>query len=98
MIRPANSMSMLALFDEYTSKETAKHTQRAMLQNERLGFRNGQSPPLGFRSYEAEKRRNKSKRKLQINDEEAFVVGKILELYRAGPAGSGPLGITSLAR
>ena len=68
-----------------------------MLQNARLGFWNGQTPPLGYRSFEAERRGNKSKRKLEINDDEAFVVRKIFELYLTGPAGSGPLGITRLA-
>lgn len=75
------SMSMLALFDEYTSMETAKHTQRAMLQNAKLGFWNGQSPPLGYETYEAEKRGGKSKRKLKVDEDEAFVFRKILDLY-----------------
>ena len=91
------SMSMLALFDEYTSMETAKHVQRAMLENARQGFWNGQTPPLGYRSYEAEKRGNKSKRRLEVDEDEAFVVRKIFELYLTGPNGSGPLGITRLA-
>ena len=47
-----------------------------------------------LRSREAEKQ---VQAQVQINDEEAFVVGKIFELYLAGPAGSGPLGITRLA-
>lgn len=91
------ALGMLALFDEYTSLETAKHTRRAMLANARLGFWNGQSPPLGYQTYEAERRDGKSKRKLEIVEDEAFIVRKIFELYLQGPPGSGPLGITRLA-
>ena len=91
------SMSMLALFDEYTSMETAKHTQRAMLQNAKLGFWNGQTPPLGYQTYEAEKRGGKSKRKLKVDEDEAFVVRKIFDLYLSGPEGGRPLGMTKLA-
>src|SRR5690606_35943317 len=91
------ALGMLALFDEYTSLETAKHTQRAMLANARLGYWNGQTPPLGYRSYEADRREGKSKRKLEIDEDEAYVVRKIFELYLVGPPGSHPLGITKLA-
>ena len=91
------AIGMLALFDEYHSVENAKHTQRAMLANARLGFWNGQTPPLGFRTYEAERREGKSKRKLEIDDDEAFVVRKVFDLYLNGPPGGLPLGITRLA-
>nr|WP_294170898.1 recombinase family protein [uncultured Sphingomonas sp.] len=91
------AIGMLALFDEYTSLENAKHTQRAMLANARLGYWNGQTPPLGYRTYEAERKEGKSKRKLEIDDDEAFVVCKVFELYLHGPPGSPPLGITRLA-
>ena len=36
---------IMALFDEYQSKENAKHTLRAMKQNARQGFWNGALPP-----------------------------------------------------
>jgi site-specific DNA recombinase len=36
-------------FDEYRSKENAKHTLRAMKENARQGFGNGALPPLGYR-------------------------------------------------
>lgn len=92
------AMGMLALFDEYHSLENAKHTQRAMLKNAQLGFWNGQTPPFGYRTYEAERREGKSKRKLEIDADEAFVARLIFELYLTGPAGSQALGITKLAR
>jgi site-specific DNA recombinase len=40
---------IMALFDEYQSKENAKHTLRAMKENARQGFWNGALPPIGYR-------------------------------------------------
>src|SRR5690606_877585 len=40
---------IMALFDEYQSKETAKHVLRAMRENARQGFWNGSLPPIGYR-------------------------------------------------
>lgn len=91
------AIGMLALFDEYHSMENAKHVQRAMIKNAKLGFWNGQTPPLGYRTYEAARMDGKAKRKLEIEEQEAFVVRKVFELYIDGPAGSGPLGITRIA-
>ena len=54
-------------------------------------------PPLGFETYEAEKRGGKSKRKLKVSEDEAFVVRKIFDLYLSGPEGGRPLGMTKLA-
>src|SRR5580658_4117785 len=39
---------MMALFDEYQSKENGKHTPRAMKENARQGFWNGSLPPIGY--------------------------------------------------
>ena len=36
---------IMALFDEYQSKENAKHTLRAMRENARQGYWNGSRPP-----------------------------------------------------
>lgn len=91
------AVGMLALFDEYHSLENAKHTARAMLANAKMGFWNGQTPPLGYESYEAERKGAKSKRKLMVAEDEAFIVRKIFELYLFGPPGEPPLGITRLA-
>jgi len=38
---------IMALFDEYQSRENAKHTLRAMKENARQGFWNGALPPIG---------------------------------------------------
>jgi DNA invertase Pin-like site-specific DNA recombinase len=39
---------MMALFDEYQSKENGKYTLRAMKENARQGFWNGSRPPIGY--------------------------------------------------
>ena len=44
---------IMALFDEYQSRENAKHTLRAMKENARQGFWNGALPPIGYRIVEA---------------------------------------------
>ena len=53
---PAGEMArrMFSVFDEYQSKENAKHTLRAMQENARQGFFNGSTPPFGYRVVEAE--------------------------------------------
>jgi site-specific DNA recombinase len=45
-----------ALFDEYQSKENAKHNLRAMKENARQGFWNGALPPIGYRIVAGEQR------------------------------------------
>jgi len=57
----------MALFDEYQSKENAKHTLRALKENARQGFWNGSLPPIGYRVVDAEKRGAKVKKKLEID-------------------------------
>jgi site-specific DNA recombinase len=47
---------IMALFDEYQSKENAKHTLRAMKENARQGFWNGALPPIGYRIIAGEQR------------------------------------------
>lgn len=41
---------IVTLFDEYRSKENAKHTLRAMCENARQGYWNGSRPPIGYRA------------------------------------------------
>jgi len=54
------------LFDEYQSKENAKHVLRALKENARQGFWNGSLPPIGYRVVAAEQRGAKVKKKLEI--------------------------------
>ena len=55
---PAQVMmrQVIALFDEYQSRENGKHVLRAMKENARQGFYNGSRLPLGFKTEEVEKR------------------------------------------
>ena len=48
---PAQIMmrQVIALFDEYQSRENAKHVLRAMKENARQSFWNGARPPFGFK-------------------------------------------------
>jgi site-specific DNA recombinase len=50
---------IMALFDEYQSKENAKHTLRAMKENARQGFWNGALPPIGYRIVDAAEQRGR---------------------------------------
>ena len=58
---------IMALFDEYQSKENAKHVLRALKENARQGFWNGSLPPIGYRVVAAEQRGAKVKKKLEID-------------------------------
>lgn len=71
---------VIALFDEYQSKENAKHVLRAMKENARQGFYNGAPVPLGYRVEEVEKE----------------TVRLIFRLYRHGDGSSGPLGVKAI--
>ncbi len=70
----------LGLFDEYQSKENAKHTLRAMRENARQDFWNGARPPFGYRIEESERRGAKAKKRLVILEAEAILVRKIFDL------------------
>lgn len=92
---PAQVMmrQVIALFDEYQSRENAKHVLRAMKENARQGFYNGSPVPLGYTTAEVEKRGNRTKKKLVEDPVEAETVRQIFKLYRSGDGTSGPLGI-----
>lgn len=88
---------IMALFDEYQSKEISKHTLRAMKENARQGFWNGAAPPIGYRLVEAEKRGAKIKKKLEVDPLTADVVRLIYKLALDGDGASGPMGIKAIA-
>ena len=92
---PAQVMmrQVIALFDEYQSRENAKHVLRAMNENARQGFYNGSPVPLGYRAEETEKRGSKVKKKLAVDPAEAETIRLIFRLYRHGDGQSGPLGL-----
>lgn len=84
---------VFALFDEYQSKENAKHTLRAMQENARQGFWNGSKAPYGYAVIAAEQRGAKTKKRLTVDVVEAEVVRTIFRLFREGDGTTGPLGV-----
>ena len=88
--------SILSKFDEYQSAETAKHVRRSMVANAWDGFWNGSRPPLGYRVVIAERRGDKDKKVLAVNETEAPIVRKIFSLYLEGDGASGPMGIKKI--
>jgi DNA invertase Pin-like site-specific DNA recombinase len=88
---------VLTSFDEYSSRENAKHTLRAMKENARQGFWNGSQPPYGYRVVEVERRGHKLKKRLELDPAEAEVVREIYRLYQHGCDRRGPLGVKSIA-
>jgi DNA invertase Pin-like site-specific DNA recombinase len=95
---PAQVMmrKVIALFDEYQSKENAKHVLRAMKENARQGFWNGSRPPLGYRTVEVDHRGARIKKKLAVDLVEAEEVRLIFRLYMEGHDRSGPMGIKTI--
>ncbi|MGQ3673983.1 recombinase family protein [Xanthobacter sp. TB0139] len=87
---------IMALFDEYQSKENAKHVLRALKENARQGFWNGSLPPIGYRVVDAEQRGAKMKKKLEIDPLHADTVRMIYRLALEGDGMSGPMGIKAI--
>ena len=71
---------LLHIFDQHQSRETAKHVHRAMLENARQGFWNGSRPPYGYGVEIAERRGNKDKQVLVLDEAEARVVRIIFDM------------------
>ena len=88
---------VFALFDEYQSKENAKHVLRAMQENARQGFWNGSAAPFGYQVVASEQRGAKTKKKLAVDPVEAETVGLIFRLVREGDGTNGPMGVKSAA-
>src|SRR5215813_3871164 len=97
---PVHAMmrKVIALFDEYQSKENAKHVIRSMKENARQGFWNGATPPLGYKLIEAEKRGTKIKKKLTVDPVEAETIQLIFKLYLLGDGSSGALGVKEIVK
>jgi DNA invertase Pin-like site-specific DNA recombinase len=89
---------VIALFDEYQSKENAKHVIRSMKENARQGFWNGATAPLGYKLVEAEKRGTKIKKRLDIDPVEAETARLIFKLYLYGDGTSGALGVKEVVK
>ena len=78
--------SILSKFDEYQSAENAKHVRRSMLANAKQGFWNGSRPPLGYSVVVAERRGDKDKKVLVIDETEAPLVRRRLD-HQTGKSG-----------
>ncbi|GJL90912.1 recombinase family protein [Hyphococcus sp.] len=88
--------TMVGALDEYQSKETAKHVSRSMIENAKQSFWNGSAPPYGYRTYAAETRGARVKKKIEIEDQDAEVVRLIYRLYVVGDGSTGPIGIKQI--
>ena len=99
---PAGEMQkrIIMLFDEYQSKETAKHVLRSMKENARQGYFNGAKPPFGYKTVEAGQTgsQGRIKKKLMIEDSEAEIVKDIFALYVTGKDGKPRKGIKEIAK
>lgn len=90
---------LIMLFDEYQSKENAKHTLRGMQENARQGYFNGSVAPFGYQSVVAGQTgtHGRVKKKLAIEPAEAEIVREIFALYLRG-AGGRRLGVKEIAK
>ena len=95
---PAQVMmrQIIALFDEYQSRENSKHVLRAMKENARQGLCNGSPLPIGYKLEEVEKRGARIKKRLIVDVVEAETVKEIFRLYRFGNRQTGPIGIKAM--
>lgn len=87
---------IVTLFDEYQSKENAKHTLRAMCENARQGYWNGARPPIGYRTVEVEKRGSKIKKALEIDPLHAETIRLIFRLALEGADDNRPMGVKAI--
>lgn len=87
---------IMALFDEYQSKENAKPVMRALKENARQGFWNGSLPPIGYRVIAAEQRGAKTKKKLEIHPLHADTVRLIYRLALEGDGTTGQMGVKNI--
>jgi DNA invertase Pin-like site-specific DNA recombinase len=88
--------TIIAAADAFNSAETAKHVIRTMLENARQGFWNGSKPPFGYRTIGVEQRGNRTKKRLEIEPQEAETVRLIFRLFREGDGKRGPMGVKDI--
>jgi hypothetical protein len=64
----------IGAFNEYTSCKNGKNVTCAMRELAKQGFWNGVDPPLGYRTYVAERRGSEIEKRLGIDSVEAETV------------------------
>ena len=89
--------TVIAASDAFFSAENAKHTSRTMIENARQGFWNGSLPPFGYRTVEAERRGQKIKKRLEVDEREAAVVRQMFKLFLEGDGTKAPFGVKEVA-
>ncbi len=96
---PAQNMmrQVIALFDEYQSKENAKHVLRAMKENTRQGFLERLASAGWLHDRRSGTAGHTGKKKLAIDPIEAETVRLVFRLFMEGDQGSGPKGVKAIA-
>ena len=85
--------SLIAMFNEQSSRETSKHVKRTRIENAKQGYWNGGKPPIGYMSVPCEESfGDKTKKRLAEDPEWAPVVRLIYRLHREGDGEGHPLG------
>ena len=76
-------MRLIAMFDEYSSKENAKHVIRTMLKNAQEGYFNGSRVPFGYKTVEQPVKgaKGRNRKKLEVEPTEAELVKRVFNLY-----------------
>src|SRR5262249_19240075 len=78
------SRQLMSIFDEYQSRESAKHVMGAMRETARQGYWNGSRPPFGYKAVAVETRADAVKKRLAIEPVEAEIVREVFKLYLEG--------------
>lgn len=90
--------SIFTSLDAAASEINAEQVKVVMTANAEAGFHNGSIPPLGYRTYVAERRGKKDKKRLEIDPAERPLVELIFRLYLEGDGRSDPLGIDAITK
>ncbi len=88
--------TILAAFDGHQSEVNAGVVRDMMMANAEEGYWNGSAPPFGYRTKVALVLRRKEKKVLEIDEEEAAIVGLVFRLCLNGHEGGGPMGIKAI--
>ncbi len=90
--------SIFTSLDAASSEINAEQVKVVMTANAEAGFHNGSAPPIGYRTFVAEQRGKKDKKKLEIDPSERPLVEMIFRLYLDGDGKSGPLGLDAMVK